>query len=85
MDKHIVVIAKSIDRIHIKFDCPFCWSRYKRNGMPYATARRKVHQHGSNGNLINRVETRGAHCDPLKFPIDMLGFSIHVTDETIRL
>ena len=77
----IDIIAQSIDKIHIKFECPFCYNKYKKDGTPYKRAKRLIHKHGSGGNLKNRVEHRGAHCD---YERNNKSFNIHITDKTIR-
>jgi|TARA_R100000084_G_scaffold99643_1_gene54135 hypothetical protein len=40
------------------FTCPFCVSKYKKNGNPYKYAKPVVHVHGSG----NGLGTRTAHC-----------------------
>lgn len=56
------VHALSVDDKQISFICPYCWSKYKKNGQPYMTAKRLIHYHGSNGNRANRIENRISHC-----------------------
>lgn len=77
------VIAESISNKHIRFKCPFCYSKYKKNGDPYKRAKRIYHTHGSNGELYNRIEHRIAHCYGNKeYTTD---FNIHITDNTKRI
>lgn len=78
----INVVADIINKNHIIFTCPFCFSRYKKNGEPYRTATRIRHIHGSSGDLSNRIEHRTAHCDK---KINNRDFNIHITDDTVRL
>lgn len=84
MTTYVDVDAISIDITHISFKCPFCRSRYKRNGEDYKNAIPKIHRHGSEGKLHNRVELKGDHCDKGKFPSNYSGFRVHVTDNTLR-
>ena len=75
------VYAQSINKIQFSFECPYCWSNYKKNGEPYKTAKRIKHVHGSNDNLNNRTEHRIAHC--MKERYDGC-FNIIIDDNTIR-
>ena len=63
------VIAKTVDLIHIKYDCPYCL---------------RQHKNGSSGDLSNRVEYRGltGHCNKKGHPSDII---IHITDETEKI
>jgi hypothetical protein len=77
------VEAETISNKTFRFECPFCWSKYKKNGEPYKTAKRIYHTHGSSGDLSNRIEHRLAHCyGNKKYRCD---FNIHITDKTIRI
>lgn len=58
------VEANKIDNIHIYYKCPFC---------------RKIHNHGSGGDLSNREEIRISHCN-----IHRGSVFINVTDFTLR-
>tara|TARA_R100001480_G_scaffold132793_2_gene130013 strand:+ start:346 stop:672 length:327 start_codon:yes stop_codon:yes gene_type:complete len=40
------------------FTCPFCVSKYKKNGEPYKYCERVVHHHGAG----NGLGTRSPHC-----------------------
>lgn len=74
------VVADSIDKTHIKFTCPHCFSKYKKNGEPYKRAKNLVHTHGSNNDLSNRRETRVHHGKRYGDEVEIL-----ITDETKRL
>lgn len=74
------VEAKTISNKTFTFECPFCWSRYKKNGQPYKTAKRVIHTHGSSGDLSNRREHRQGHCH-----LKDTDFHIHITDNTKRI
>lgn len=78
----IIVHAKWINKNQFGFICPHCWSKYKKNGEPYKTAKRIEHRHGSCGDLYNRTEYRGGHCVIKK---NFNGFKIIIDDDTIRL
>lgn len=76
----IDVEAKTINDKTVTFECLFCWSKYKKNGQPYKTAKRVIHKHGSNSNLNNRIINRTGHCLNT-----FRNFNIHITDNTERL
>ena len=66
----IQVEARSIDKIHIEYVCPVC--RPQKN-------KPVIHRHGSCGDLSNRTEHRGSHCEIFRG-----NFEINITDNTIR-
>lgn len=74
------VIADSINNKTFKFTCPFCYTSYNKDGSPRKNSKRKVHIHGSSGELHNRIETRSPHC----IHKQCLEFVIHITDDTLR-
>jgi len=74
------IIAKTIDLETFAYECPTCWSIYKKNGEPSLRAKRVIHTHGSGGILSNRIENRGTHCKNHNKNVD-----IHITDETRRI
>lgn len=77
------VEADVITPEHISFECPFCWSKYKKNGEPYKTAKRLRHIHGNELRTSeNRVITRSPHCIR---PNELNGqFIINITEKTVR-
>ena len=75
------VEANYVDYTHIKFECPICRTKYKKNGEPYAKSKPIVHIHGSCGNISNRVEHRIAHCG---WERNRKSFNIHITKNTFR-
>lgn len=80
--KNFIVEAKVITPTHLYFDCPLCWSRYKKNGEPYKTAKRVTHTHGNDTqSKENRITTRSPHCTINR---DFNEFTINITDNTIR-
>ena len=80
---YVYVEASIINKHSIKIVCPFCFSRYKKDGTPYIRAKRIIHHHGnSDGDLSNRFEWRHPHCyGPNNKPN---GFKIHINDNTIK-
>ena len=81
--KCIDVIASHISKKTIKYTCPNCYSKYKKDGKPYNKAKRLIHKHGSNNNLNNRIEHRSHHkCEGNSDSYDSV--NIHITDATIR-
>ena len=75
------VIAETISSRVFRFKCPFCYSKYKKDGTPYKRSKNVYHTHGSNGELINRIEHRAGHCSK-EHNND---FNIHITDDTKRI
>jgi hypothetical protein len=81
--KTISVEASEITPTLIKFICPQCWSKYKKNGDPYKRAKRVMHIHGNETqSKNNRTTDRGPHCIVNNNDID--SFDIHITEKTIR-
>lgn len=80
----IHVRASKVDYVHIYYVCPFCWSAHKKNGQPYARARRREHFHGSDGDLRPRREHRADHCVVKRYPPHLTGgVFIHITAKTL--
>ena len=77
------VYAETISNKTFRFKCPFCYSKYKKDGTPYKRSKRIYHTHGSSGDLSNRIEHRIAHCYGNKEYIS--DFNIHITDNTKRI
>ncbi len=69
---NIYVQATLVDRIHIHYECPFCWKLKngrivdnpfnKKTKRLYMSATPNKHFHGSAGDLSNRTEHRLSHC-----------------------
>jgi hypothetical protein len=68
---NITVEALSVDKIHIKYECPYCWrlrngkvvpTPFMKNGKPYKSAKRNIHFHGSGDDFSHRTEHRSSHC-----------------------
>lgn len=78
---YIHVIAEEIDNLDIKFTCPFCYTRYKKDGTPTKNAKNSIHTHGSGNNFNNRVEYRTPHCGGANSNPDY-EFAIHITNNT---
>ncbi len=49
----------------LAFECPFCYSKYKKNGQPYKMGTHKLHFHGTGGekDKDGNYGTRTPHCD----------------------
>jgi|SRR3989338_1519209 len=79
----ICVRCYRVDKVHVVFTCPFCWTMYRKNGQPYLRAQRVKHLHGSGGNLKVRSEKpRVRFCPIERFPIKCGQFQIYVTPTT---
>lgn len=86
----VYVRACAVDRTQIYFVCPFCWTRVKKNGEPYAQAHRVEHHHGSSGDRSVRFDGhRAKHCTdtwpnrtPCRFPGGINDFYLVVTPST---
>jgi len=81
--KNFSVEANVITPKQIYFECPFCWSKYKKNGEPYKNAKRLRHIHGNECHTSeNRVTTRTPHCIHRN---ELDGeFIINITENTVR-
>ena len=81
--KNFSVEANVITPKQIYFECPFCWSKYKKNGEPYKKAKRLRHIHGNECHSSeNRVTTRTPHCIHRN---ELDGeFIINITENTVR-
>lgn len=79
-------VALKIDRTHIYYECPTCFTKYKKDGTPTMKSKNVIHKHGSCGELHNRIEHRSHHhC--WNFPKNTLTYSscyIIINDDTIR-
>ena len=47
------------------FVCPFCVTRYRKDGAPYARAKPCLHQHGADGFDDDGFGHRSSHCTRL--------------------
>lgn len=81
--EYFKIEADVITPSEIKFKCPCCWSKYKKNGQPYKNAKRVVHVHGNDTRgKENRSTTRTPHC--IRFSDEFDEFLIEITDNTRR-
>ena len=62
-DGTLNVIASYVDSISIEYECMFCWKKYTSNGEPHKKSNRKVHFHGSGGDINVKSVTKRPHCD----------------------
>jgi hypothetical protein len=74
------IIAKTIDLKTFAYDCPHCWTIYKKNGEPSLRGKPIVHRSGSEGIVVNRIENRISDCKDHPQNLE-----IHITDETRRI
>lgn len=81
--ENLYVVAKSVNKMSITFECPHCWTKYKKNGEPSLRAKRVVHSHGSCGDISNRIEHRALHCLDKKRD-NYSGVNIEINDTTLR-
>lgn len=80
--KRFAVGAKLVKNGQLIFTCPFCRSKYKKNGQPHAQARRELHYHGHTG--LSNAGYQGhwsEHCIP-HFREPHPGFHIFITTNT---
>lgn len=86
MENCFDVVAERLTNEHIIYQCPYCWTKYKKDGTPYKTAKRMYHMHGNATHSgENRIEERAHHvCDHEqgKAPQNV---RIHITDQTLKL
>ncbi len=62
----------------VHFVCPFCVTRYRKNGAPYANAKPCVHYHGAGGFDTDGFGDRSSHCTRL--PDAFRGYNIFCDD-----
>jgi hypothetical protein len=78
----IEVHAHTITKMQFYYTCPFCWTRYKKNGEPSLKGYPGTHWHGSGGNLTNQRTHRVSHCT--KSTEKTGSVFITIDDSTIR-
>lgn len=67
-DGTICVRCCEVDRHQLYYVCPSCWTKRTKSGLPYKTARRVVHFHGSGGDFrVRGGEHRVMHCADTEF------------------
>ena len=64
VERIVTVVAKTITPISITYECPLC---------------NRIHNHGSTGEVHNRIESRTSHCNMVSHDVN-----IHITDNTVR-
>jgi hypothetical protein len=47
------------------FVCPFCYTKYRRDGMPHGRAKPTIHRHGIDGGLMGTIASKCTHCSRL--------------------
>lgn len=84
MSDDLNVVASMVSKTTIKYECPICYTKYKKNGEPYKRAKHKIHTHGNETRTLgNRITTRTPHCDRNHNPYTRNVY-IHITDATNR-
>jgi hypothetical protein len=78
--KNLVVYAFAVSDVHVYFECPFCYDRYKKDGMPAKNAKRTIHFHGSAKSKENSIEGRLSHCEIYKGE-----YYVVIDDRTARI
>ena len=83
------VQAYKYGKTHISFKCPYCRTKYKKNGEPTKMSKSVYHHHGSMERYPNNfITNRAPHCIGVgRDRFDKSGytsFDIHITDDTIR-
>jgi hypothetical protein len=88
--KKIHIIADSVDKTFITITCPFCRSKYNKDGKPHKLVKKVFHYHGSGNNFSNRMESRVPHCGEKSLELQSacfknISWEIHITDKTKRI
>lgn len=87
--RNYVVGACRVTPKGLFYVCPWCWTKYKKNGQPYPNAKRLIHTHGNAYKTMDNHDAgdRFLHCNDHIFerrPKGCTGVRILVTDETER-
>merc|ERR1712154_124777 len=53
----VYVRCNHISGCQISFTCPFCWTKYNKNGEVSKRAKRSTHRHGAGG-ILKRGESK---------------------------
>lgn len=74
-----IFIAEYCNKVHFGYMCPYCFTKYNKDGKPSKRSKNIVHFHGSCGNTENRTETRSSHCPHVKGEV-----SIIINENTLK-
>lgn len=83
------VISNRYGKIHFSFKCPYCRTKYKKNGEPTKRSKPVYHYHGSMEKYPENFKTyRSPHCTGMgKKRFEKAGYTeflIEINDKTLR-
>ena len=78
----VKVKATKISKTHIYTLCDKCSVFHHKNGKPRKKPKLEFHIYGSDGDLDNRIENRGNHCN---LKTDYRNIDIVIDDTTERI
>lgn len=62
-EQYVLIHIDKMDKKCIYYECPFCWTKYKKDGTPTIRAKRGRHTHGRGDNVgIGHISDRATHC-----------------------
>jgi hypothetical protein len=80
----IHVVAERLTKTHIYYECPHCYTKYKKDGTPYKKAKKVIHSHGNDTHSFdNRITTRVHHSNSSHIKT-YNNVCIHITDDTLK-
>ena len=86
MNESFDVIAERVCEDYIIYRCPHCYSKYKKDGTPYKSAKQVYHMHGNEEKSDeNRIIHRGHHAVSEMEGKSPPNVVIHITDNTLKL
>lgn len=82
------ISALEVNDYHVTYECPFCFTKYNKNGQPSKRAKNHIHQHGNLGNKkIGSHFVRVTHCYDKGLEksgeLNISGVDIEITSDTI--
>jgi hypothetical protein len=78
-DGHVYLKAYRV-KYQAHFVCPFCYTKYRKDGQPYANAKPTVHYHGICGFNKDGFGDRCTHCQRLPAHVGTSGYKIFCDD-----
>ena len=86
MDESFDIIAERVTEDYIIYSCPYCFSKYKKDGTPYKSAKSVYHMLGNEEQSDkNRIIHRGHHAVKQMEGKSPANVVIHITDNTLKL
>ncbi len=80
---HIYVRCSKVDKVNVRFACPFCWLRINKDGTPRKNSKRREHIHGTGGRVtVGYHGHRVSHCSTEVDNFKFNGFELVVTEST---